>query len=95
MFLMRDEKEERSKQGQTNKQGKATQHVHVHINAHGHSFMYMYVCTCILLIPQDMSYNPAVDTINGMLIWAELILSHMRHDKMSRHTMYMYTCSKN
>ena len=26
MFLMRDEKEERSKQGQTNKQGKATAH---------------------------------------------------------------------
>ena len=26
MFLMRDEKEERKKQGQTNRQGKATQH---------------------------------------------------------------------
>ena len=26
MFLMRDEKEERKKQGRSNKQGKATQH---------------------------------------------------------------------
>ena len=30
-LLMRDEKEERSKQGQTNKQGKATQHTHTYM----------------------------------------------------------------
>ena len=35
--LMRDEKEERSKQGQTNNKGKATQHTH------GSHFSYVHV----------------------------------------------------
>ena len=38
--LMRDEKEERSKQGQTNKQGKATQHTQ---GSHFSTYMYMHV----------------------------------------------------
>ena len=88
--LMRDGKEERKKQARSNKQTRQSNTARTcACTCLSFKNMYMYILLCMymyLLIPQDMSYNPAVDTINGMLIWAELILSHMRHDKTSRHT---------
>ena len=46
-------KKERSKQGQTNKQGKATQHTQGN-----HFFMYVYLCQCRIGTSPRMNFNP-------------------------------------